>query len=427
LRVATQLLQSYVFENARPLSQGFKANPGLKLANAFSVTHALTAHGPGYLRISRRGTSRRAPFASYLRFTIYDLRPSLLLWPTLLSDKLQFVVADYLLKDLDKLKFVGQELMKLRLLYHGHCFDGVASAAVFTRFYRERIHPEAEVNYGGLLHRPGNLFDLNLFDGDENAIVDFKYAASDKLTWWFDHHQSAFLTPEDEAHFRADKSGKKFLDATRKSCTEFIADVAHSQFGYDDSPVKSLVNWAHIIDGALYESAAQCVELKEPALQLMQVIEADPDDKFVETVIRELTVKSLDEVATSEEVQRRFQPILKQHLETLEAIRRKAVFANGVVQFDLVDEGYEGFNKFIPYYLYPDTTYSVALTRGSQRTKISVGSNPWSPRPRIHNIAKICERYGGGGHAVVGAISLKPDEVERGREVVTEIVEELSQ
>ena len=116
---------------------------------------------------------------------------------------------------------------------------------------------------------------------------------------------------------------------------------------------RSLIHWAHIIDGALYESPAQCVELKEPALQLMQVIEADPDDQFIEQIIRELTVKSLDEVATSEEVQRRFQPILKQHLETLEAVRRKAVSANGVVQFDLVDEGYEGFNKFIPYYLYP--------------------------------------------------------------------------
>ena len=156
------------------------------------------------------------------------------------------------------------------------------------------------------------------------------------------------------------------------------------------------------------------MELKEPALQLMQVIEADPDDQFVEQFIRELTVKPLDEVATSEEVQRRFPAHPKQHLETLEAIRRKAVFANGVVAFDLVDEGYEGFNKFIPYYLFPEATYSVALTRGSQRTKISVGSNPWAPRPRTHNIAKICERYGGGGHAVVGAISFKPDEVEKG-------------
>src|SRR5512132_2789478 len=316
--------------------------------------------------------------------------------------------------------------MKLRLLYHGHCFDGVASAATFTRFYKERIHPEAEVDYGGLLHRPGNLFDLSQFDGDENAIVDFKYAASERLTWWFDHHESAFLTPEDEAHFRADTSGTKFVDPTRKSCTEFIADVASSRSGFNAEPLKNLVEWAHIIDGALYESPAQCVELKEPALQLMQVIESDPDDLFIEQIIRDLTRQSLNDVATGAEVQRRFEPILEQHLETLEAIRRKATCANAVVQFDLVDEGYEGFNKFIPYYLFPETTYSVALTRGPQRTKISVGSNPWAPKPRTHNIAKICERYGGGGHAVVGAISLKPDEVERGREIMREIVAELS-
>jgi hypothetical protein len=317
--------------------------------------------------------------------------------------------------------------MKLRVLYHGHCFDGVASAATFTRFYQERIHPEAEVEYAGLLHRPGNLlFEGNMFDGDENAIVDFKYSPSDKLTWWFDHHQSAFLTPEDEAHFHADHSGKKFLDATRKSCTEFIADVAHRQFGFDDGPLRDLVHWAHIIDGALYESAAQCVELKEPPLQLMQVIEADPNETFIEQIIRDLTAHPLDEVATSVEVQRRFQPILKQHRETLETIRRKATSSNGVVHFDLVDEGYEGFNKFIPYYLFPEATYSVALTRAPQRTKISVGSNPWAPRPRRHNIASLCERYGGGGHAVVGAISFAPNEVEEARAVLREIVEELS-
>jgi len=316
--------------------------------------------------------------------------------------------------------------MKLRVLYHGHCFDGVASAATFTRFYKERINPEAEVNYTGLLHRPGNLFDLDMFDSDENAIVDFKYAASEKLTWWFDHHESAFLTPEDEAHFRADQSGRKFLDAARKSCTEFIADVAHERFGFDTAPIESLIHWAHVIDGALYESPAQCVELKEPALQLMQVIEADPDDLFIEQIIRDLTTQSLNDVATSAEVQRRFRPILEQHLETLEAIRRKATCANAVVQFDLVDEGYEGFNKFIPYYLYPETTYSVALTRGPHRTKISVGSNPWAPKPRTHNIAKICERYGGGGHAVVGAVSFKPEEVAEARQAVNEIVAELS-
>ncbi|MDT4955800.1 MAG: hypothetical protein QOJ02_3938 [Acidobacteriota bacterium] len=317
--------------------------------------------------------------------------------------------------------------MKLRILYHGHCFDGVASATVFTRFYQSRINTGADVEYISLLHRPGSLFDEEMFDGDENAIVDFKYSTSDRLTWWFDHHQSAFLTPEDEAHFRQDTSGKKFLDATRKSCTEFIMDVARTRFDFEDTGLDPLVHWAHIIDGALYDSPAQCVELAAPALQLMQVIESDPDDGFIEQIIRELVKHPLDEVASSHEVQNRFHPILARHRETLETIRRKATYARGVVQFDLVDDGLEGFNKFIPYYLYPEATYTVALTRGPHRTKISVGSNPWAKRPRTHNIASICERYGGGGHAVVGAVSFKPDEVEKGRAAMREIVAELSE
>jgi hypothetical protein len=315
--------------------------------------------------------------------------------------------------------------MRLRLLYHGHCFDGVASAAVFTRFYRARVHAEADVFYAPLLHTPGALFDERMFDGDENAIVDFKYSPSPRLTWWFDHHQSAFLSAEDEAHFRADTSGKKFWDAESKSCTEFIARVAADKFGFEDVTLAPLVSWAHTIDGAFYESAAQPVELKEPALQLMQVIENDASDDFIEQIIRGLVTRPLDEVATSEEVQRRFRPILARHLETVEAIRRKAQYERGVVNFDLVDEGIEGFNKFIPYYVCPETTYSVAVTRGQFRTKISVGSNPFSPRPRRHNIASICERYGGGGHAVVGAVSFRTDEVERARQVAREIVAEL--
>jgi hypothetical protein len=315
--------------------------------------------------------------------------------------------------------------MKLRLLYHGHCFDGVASAATFTRFYQSRIAPDAEVNYTGLMHRPGALFDDAMFDGDENAIVDFKYSASPRLSWWFDHHQSAFLSKEDEEHFHSDTSGRKFWNPELKSCTEFIAGVAREKFDFHDEMLEPLIHWAHIIDGAFYESAAQAVELSAPALQLMQVIETEPDETFIEEIIRHLCETSLDRIATSARVQERFRPLLARHREILELIRRKISYHRGVVVFDLVDEGIEGFHKFIPYYLHPETTYSVAVTRGAHRTKISVGSNPWSPRPRTHNIARICERYGGGGHPVVGAVSFGTDEVERARIAADEIVTEL--
>src|SRR5687767_6453454 len=199
--------------------------------------------------------------------------------------------------------------MKLRILYHGNCFDGVSSAAIFTKFYLSKIDHAASISYTPTMHRAGNAFDREQLDGDENAIVDFKYCADDRLTWWFDHHQSAFLSEEDEQHFLADESGKKFLDTASSSCAEFIARVAREKFGFADPSLNELVEWAHIIDGAFYESAAQCVELRSSALKLMQVIEGEKDPAFVEKIIHWLTEKTLDEIVDSEEVQERLVPI----------------------------------------------------------------------------------------------------------------------
>ena len=96
-----------------------------------------------------------------------------------------------------------------------------------------------------------------------------------------------------------------------------------------------------------------------------------------------------------------------------------------MVSFDVADDGLDAYNKFIPYYLHPECRYNVSVLVTPQRSKISVGFNPWSPLPREHNIAKICERYGGGGHPVVGAISLRPDELEDARRIARDIAEEL--
>ncbi|MFN2413359.1 MAG: phosphoesterase [Pyrinomonadaceae bacterium] len=315
--------------------------------------------------------------------------------------------------------------MNLKILYHGNCFDGVSSAALFTKFYLEKIDPEAVISYSPVMHRAGNAFDRSLLSGDVNAIVDFKYCADERLTWWFDHHQSAFLSEDDETHFERDTSGKKFLDASSASCAEFIERIAREKFDFQDSSLDELIEWAHIIDGAFYESPAQCVELRSAALKLMQVIEGEKEPHFVEQIIQLLTERSLDKIVESEEIQARLAPILEQHWKTVDLIKQRAIYERGVVHFDLTDTNIDGYNKFIPYYFYPETTYNVALTLSPHRTKISIGSNPWAPRPRRHNIAQICERYGGGGHAVVGAVSLKPEELEVGKKYVKAIIEEL--
>ena len=92
--------------------------------------------------------------------------------------------------------------MRVRILYHDHCFDGAASAAFFSRFVEAKFYPGAQFAFTGLAHKADQLFEPGYFDGDVNAIVDFKYSTDPRLTWWFDHHQSAFLTPEDAEHFK---------------------------------------------------------------------------------------------------------------------------------------------------------------------------------------------------------------------------------
>jgi nanoRNase/pAp phosphatase (c-di-AMP/oligoRNAs hydrolase) len=67
----------------------------------------------------------------------------------------------------------------------------------------------------------------------------------------------------------------------------------------------------------------------------------------------------------------------------------------------------------------------VVVTKDAKRAKVSVGSNPWARPARAHDISKICERYGGGGHPVVGAVSLAPDRLDDARRIAGEIASTL--
>jgi len=322
--------------------------------------------------------------------------------------------------------------LKVRVLYHDRCFDGACSASLFSRFHRECIVADADYEYHGLVHRAGALFQEEDFSGDENAIVDFKYSTSPRLTWWFDHHLSAFLTPEDHAQYRRGlKDGsftdRRFYDPHYTSCTSFIAHIARTRFGFDAGPVADLIHWADIVDGALYESAESAVEMAAPAMKLTLIIESSQDASFIPKLIPLLTAESLDDVLREPFVASQLPPLLERHREAIGLIRERSEETAGTIFFDITDRLLEGYNKFIPYYLHPEATYSIGLSKSSFRAKVSVGSNPWTKADpaKLLNLASICERYGGGGHARVGAISFPPDRLEQARAAAAEIVAEL--
>ncbi len=322
--------------------------------------------------------------------------------------------------------------MQVRVFYHDKCFDGACSASLFTRFHRECITPAASYEYHGLVHRAGALFNESEFTGDENAIVDFKYSTSPRITWWFDHHLSAFLTPQDHEHFRACQrdpvcAARKFCDSSYVSCTSFLAHIAHTRYGFNTAPVADLIHWADIVDGAKYESPQAAVEMAAPAMKLTLIIESTQDPAFIPRLIPLLTAMPLAEILEKPFIAPLLPSLLERHQQALELIRSRAEERNGTIFFDISDHPLEGFNKFIPYYLYPHAVYSIGLSKSSFRTKVAVGSNPWTTvdPAKMVNLAEICERYGGGGHARVGAISFPPDQEAQARVAAAEIVAEL--
>jgi len=312
--------------------------------------------------------------------------------------------------------------LRVRVFYHDKCFDGASSAALFSRFYRERIRSDVQFEFTGLVHRAGALFDEKQFDGDENAIVDFKYSTSPLLTWWFDHHQSAFLTPADAEQFRKQPGPHMFYQPEYKSCTKLIATITGEKFGFHTKPLADLIHWGDIIDGAQYPTPQSAVALAEPATQLALVIEAAPENGLPARIIPELAYRPLSEMVKLPLVAQHLGPLLERHRRSIEILRERIDACDGVIFFDVGDLDLEGYNKFIPYLLHPECVYSVSVSASAARAKVSLGTNPWNQATADQNLASLAEKFGGGGHPRVSAISFEPGDLSRAREVARGLV-----
>jgi hypothetical protein len=118
-------------------------------------------------------------------------------------------------------------------------------------------------------------------------------------------------------------------------------------------------------------------------------------------------------------------PLLERHKRSIDVLRQRAEAQDAVIFFDVSDLDLEGYNKFIPYLLFPQSRYSVGISASPVRAKISIGSNPWNAASAEKNLASLAEKFGGGGHPRVAAISLNPSDIDRARKIAREIAAEL--
>jgi len=308
---------------------------------------------------------------------------------------------------------------------HGHCFDGLVSAAMFT-YMRNRLDDKSlRFTYKSCGYGPNmQVVPDRWLKGKENAIVDFRYTPSERLTWYFDHHPTAFAN--DEQRDQALQKKRVHFDVGYGSCTKLIADVGARVYGVDFTRYEDLVAWADRIDSASFETAADAVDRSGPVMQLAAVVEQHGDGDLYQHLAPRLVVEPVEELAQSAYVQSRWKVLADKQQKTRDRIESKLERCGDVAFVDLHDAPLIGSGKFVAYAVAPECRYAVSLIRMKKHLKISVGYNPWADEERAHDIAAICQRHGGGGHAVVGAFSVPLDRLDDAQRLAKDVVAELN-
>ena len=315
----------------------------------------------------------------------------------------------------------------LKIFFHDACFDGTTSAALFSAFYRDVIAKDVEVHPIGMIHRDGNPFEGVPLDADDHACVDFRFCADPRMRWWFDHHPTAFQPPSLREVYERAHLPTWIFDPSSPSCAGLMARALEANWHWKPPPhLVDAVKWADTIDAAKFASAADAVALKEPAQRLAAWLAHGRTPLDTAHYVELLSRASLAEVAQLPELAPQLAAVEAERAHELEAVKKLGVWHDDVVVFDRFDDVGARNPGFLGYLLFPECLYIVTATRTPTSIKITVGVNPWTTKQRRHDIGELCSRHGGGGHAVVGGITLHGDELPRARETLNVLVRELT-
>jgi hypothetical protein len=312
---------------------------------------------------------------------------------------------------------------------HGNCLDGLASATLFTHLIR-KVQPDVnDIRYRTCIYGPTPVpFGPQFLDGDLNAILDYRFYSGPELTWYFDHHMTAFSDDSEEGVFRSrTPTGRYHLDAKSASCAGLIGRVSKQQYGLSLGHLESLVEYADQVDAAQYRSAAEALDRSAPRARFLAVVERFGSDEFVQHTVESLLQMPLEDVAGLPETARAFAVIEHEQTDFLDHVRDCSDDRGSVVVSDICDREHPSFAKFANYLLFPRSTYSVLLGRIPGALKIALGFNPWGTMARRHDLGSICRQFGGGGHPVVGGVAFTPEDTSGARSVLREIVAILEQ
>jgi hypothetical protein len=304
------------------------------------------------------------------------------------------------------------------LYFHSPCFDGIASAVLAWEFLEERSGWQAPVL------RPVN-YDVRQTWLEKPldrpaAVVDFLYHPD--VEFWADHHLTTFLTDVARSDFERRKEPRLMYEQRADSCAGVLWRRLASDFGHRNARYAELVEWAEKTDSASYASVEEAITSTAPALRLSLGFALGQTEGYVETLVRELRGRPLEEVADLPEPRARFARARDLIQAGLDRFKRGARLEHdGIVVFD-VDGRDAIVSRYAPYYFFPEARYSAGVVRWEGGATVTAMRNPWREFQSVP-LGRIAETLGGGGHQRVGAIMLHSDRVADAPSVLARLVE----
>jgi hypothetical protein len=314
--------------------------------------------------------------------------------------------------------------MKFLIASHGHCFDGLASAVIFLRAIRRSalgLSPDAELEYAALGYGPRQTRPETLtLSFEKLAILDYRYSARSELSYYFDHHRTAFANSEERADFERRQKAEPeryAYDEAVSSCTKLLAEHLIKWEGLELGDLAELIAWADTVDAARFQDAHSASDYNNPVLRLVSVVEQYGDAAFFRRAAPLLESSSLLDFCRSDLIEERYGSIYPHQRRYFDLVKTRGVLGARVAYVDLSEDTIHAVSKFAVYAEFPRALYSVVLARQKSALRISVGYNPWCGMAREHDIGTMCAEHGGGGHPVVGGIAFQLNELDRARTI----------
>ena len=306
-------------------------------------------------------------------------------------------------------------------------FDGLVCGALITKFEKidAYLFVEPKFMQDGL---------VEVRNGD--VIANLPYHPN--CTLWFDHHITNTM-PEFDRPIMPGKGGFRLAPSAARVVYEYYMEAGnrHKATGKSDGEEGELFLASERIKFLLQDAdkidAGQLTREDVLNPQGYVLVSMTTDGRYAEDepywlrIIALLRDKSLEETMDDAEVKRRCQKVLAFQEKLRAILLANTTLKRNVIYVDLrqIHDLPDG-NRFLLFTLFPQGNIAVKVSYDTQRadtTAISVGYNIFNKTATV-NVGELLQRYGGGGHKVVGSCRVPNDKAEQAiQEIVAAVTE----